>query len=211
MFATVRLCTEFRPLPTARPSFRPPPCYPRSMIERACTDIYTAARLDIEGRPSLGAVVAATMGLWPGYSGTIRRRACTRRVGENWQPIARADIDAHYARWLWSRELARWWLSRYAHTAGSPSVVDRLGAAVLTPRDLFLSYVDNTGGDVPALAELFAVPQGLILLRLGETTGRAVALVRPGGVCVLRGARNGRQHLRRVVLTDDDRIGMIAG
>jgi len=182
------------------------------MIERECEDVYGSAQFRIEDRPSLGEIMRDTMGMWPGYSDQIDKELTTVRSGLHWQALVRSDVPSCRARWLWSRELARWWLRRYQGIRRDHAVINRLAAAILTPRELFLPAAHDCLWCVHNLAGLFFAPEALVLLRIGEVGGGPVALFDPEHhVIMLRGdLRRFHGRSRIVRFADDTRCGKIA-
>jgi hypothetical protein len=102
--------------------------------------------------------------------------------------VPQAEIAHHVGH-----ELAHWALKREGFAGPKDEeekLADYIGAALVAPRAAFLRAVrafgdDFTDGDTRAqFAEAFAASESLTVLRLGETTSRAIALVRPGLVRV---------------------------
>lgn len=98
---------------------------------------------------------------------------------------------------------------------------DAVGARLLCPTRAMRRVVSHHGHRVHAIAEAFGVTQGMSLLRIGEVTGRPVALLRRPGV-ILRGedyAWPDEAELARLVrrppasvhpIRVDDRWGLMA-
>lgn len=94
----------------------------------------------------------------------------------------RRGTPAARARWLVCHELAE---LAHLESGYSGSDIearcDALGAMLVVPRSAFRHAVRSTGHRVHELARIFRTTQSLALLRVGEVTGRPVALVRPHG------------------------------
>jgi hypothetical protein len=134
--------------------------------------------------------------------------ACTR----DGCVLVRADVPKVRARYLAACELSWWWYTERRNRRPSIVQTRQLAAAILAPRGEFLVAVDALGPTPIGLASLFIVPQALALLRIGETTGRPVALLDARGhIATVRGdARLWKAGKRtRVHLTDDDRVGLL--
>ncbi len=101
---------------------------------------------------------------------------------------------------------------------------DALGAALAVPRVEFRRAVGAVGHRVFALAAAFGVQQSVALLRLGEVTGRPVALLRPTAPiyrgdpfewprtsALVRALREGRGRVHPIRIVDSpDRWGLMA-
>jgi hypothetical protein len=182
------------------------------MVDGECIRVYGAAGYRIEDRPSLGQVMCETMGSWPEYSDRIEQESTTVRRGRRWQALARADLTSTRARWLWSREMSRWWLRRYHGRLAADPLVDRLAAAILTPMEIFGPLGRAHGWCVRELARLFVVPEALVLLRIGEVTGVPVALVSEDGHLITLRGRPGvrRAKVETFHMEHDVRTALIA-
>ena len=103
------------------------------------------------------------------------------------------------------------------------AAADYLGAALVAPRRAFASALRALGDDLAELAAVFRSTETAAALRVGEVTGRPLAVVAPHRVRVrgpeswawpdestLRAwARRGRVGVRRCRLRDDDRRMML--
>lgn len=84
-----------------------------------------------------------------------------------------------------AHELAHWALEREGYCEqDEEDAANYLGAALVATRSAFRRTLRAVGEDLGDLAEEFGSTESLCLLRLGETTGRPLALVRPGLVRV---------------------------
>lgn len=72
-------------------------------------------------------------------------------------------------------------------------ICDRIGAAIQMPRRAFMKRAKQVKGDVRQLAIDFGVTETSVALRLGETDGRAIAVVAPHRVYA-RGALEKARH-----------------
>lgn len=70
----------------------------------------------------------------------------------------------------------------FATEDAEESACDALAGALVAPRHAFRAAVAKLGDDVEQMALTFGTTESLCLLRLGEVTGRPLALVRPGRV-----------------------------
>jgi len=181
-----------------------------ALVERECEGVYAAARLTLDDCPSIAQLIERIMGARPVLADG-GPEAGTRRIGSVWSVTVRRDLSGPRMRWVAGVELARWWLPRYGAIMFSRETIRRLASAILVPRETFLDALEERG-DMPApLAEVFGTQQALTLLRLGETTGRPVALLdEPHHLITLRGHRSYRPRWIRIQLTDDLRVGMMA-
>ena len=139
------------------------------------------------------------------------------RVHEALPPAVKREKASH--------ELGEW----RAHTTGRrfrsllerEAWCDAVGARLLCPSRAVRAVVKHHGHRVHAIAEAFGVTQAMSLLRVGEVTGRPVALLRRPGV-IVRGddygwpdetelARMVRQRSPAVhAIRVDDRWGLMA-
>lgn len=140
------------------------------------------------------------------------------RVGDQWRVYLRRDAPRTARRFVLLHELAHWALGK----GGSELDCDALAAALLVPRPAFLKALAHTR-ELPALARSFGTTESCVALRVGETTGRPLALVTPESVR-LRGephswptdrelrtlAISPKPGLRKATLRDDaQRVALI--
>ena len=85
----------------------------------------------------------------------------------------RASLPPEIAQWAVGHELG--------HVAGltDERECDYVGAAIQAPRRPFLQALAELGDDWPALGECFGITSTSAVLRAGELTGRALAVVTP--------------------------------
>lgn len=114
-------------------------------------------------------------------------------VNGRWRIFVRRGVPCETVGFLIGHELGHWALrregARFDAEADEERAADYVGAALVATHAAFRRAVREHGTDVRALAEVFGTTESLCLLRLGETTGRDLALVRPGLVRV-RGQLN---------------------
>lgn len=184
------------------------------IIERECAEIFRMAGILTGSLPAIGDLIEAIMGLPPKFS-IVRTLATTARTSAGWQVYIKHGLPSEVARWLAARELARWWLARCSRCKNTEENARRLGSALLAPRELFIDTINSCGIYLPLVASMFGVQQALVLLRIGETTGLPVVLLDDQHhLATVRGdpARWNRRHgITKVQLTDDARVGLIAG
>ena len=119
----------------------------------------------------------------------------------------RSLLSAQRRNFAVLHELAEWQLQREDYRGEDrEDVADALAAALLAPRQRFLSVLRENGTRFPLLAQRFVSTESLVALRLGEATGEPIALianrVRVRGQewvwpceCELRRAASGRAPL----------------
>lgn len=173
--------------------------------EGAARWIYERAGIDPEAPPgpsklaqALGIVVA-----------TAPRRAawghgCIVRQGEKWSIWLAPRLPEHHQAFAVAHELAEW-AHRSRSEAVSEPLCDATAAAILAPWTAFRAQLDGGAPDFPRLAAAFRTTESCVALRLGEVTGRPLALVTPAAVRV-RGDEwswPDEATVRRLVRADD--------
>lgn len=147
--------------------------------------MYAVAGADPADPPAIGALCKMLTGHAPEFV-RMREPAYLPVVNGERRVYVRVGTDPARARWLVGHELAEWWYLRTAYRGEDVELrCDALGAALVAPRPAFLLALRARGHRVHELAKDFKTTQALALLRIGETTGRPVALVRP--TPILRG------------------------
>lgn len=140
--------------------------------------IYSMARAESDDPPSVADLSLALMQREPEFA-RIHQEAKLPSAEEGRRPLVRVGVLPARARWLAAHEIAEWY---YAHIEyDEPDVEERcdaLGAALIAPRLAFRRAISVLDHSVYQLAEAFATTQSLALLRVGEVTGRPVALLR---------------------------------
>lgn len=139
--------------------------------------------------------------------------------------LLRRGLSPARARWLLGHELGEFWMRENGYEREDiEQRADALGAALAVPRAAFRSAVKHHGHRVHTLSRLFATTQSLALLRVGETTGRPVALLRPSGTIargdayewprtstLVRALREGRSAVHPLRIDDEPhRWGLMA-
>lgn len=104
------------------------------------------------------------------------------RVGDRFSIFVADDLSAERARFVAAHEFGHWWHRVHLRAPEDERRCDAFGALLVAPRRAVQRVVKAEGHAVSRLAAILRVPQGLALLRLGETTGRPVALVRPAPI-----------------------------
>ncbi len=114
-------------------------------------------------------------------------------VNGAWRIYVRRGTPSEQVGFLIGHELAHWALRRegvrFETEGDEEAACDYLGAALVAPRSAFRATLRALGEDVRELADRFGSTETLAILRWGETTGRDLAVVRPGLVRV-RGQLN---------------------
>jgi hypothetical protein len=106
------------------------------------------------------------------------------RVGEEWRIYVRARLSREQLRFTLAHELAEWRLKELDYRGGDvEQVADRLGAAILAPRQLVRELL-REDRRFPALARALRSDESLAALRAAEVTGEPTALVSPRSVRV---------------------------
>lgn len=181
-------------------------------IETTAQELLRTARMSLTERPNpdelarrlLGSTVRAA----PPH--VLRREAALARVSGQWWVFLRSDVTGARRGFALLHEVAHWAMG----AAAAEGRCDALAAALLAPKRAFIQVLDRIGPALPRLARAFDTTESCVALRLGETTGRPLALVTPRSVRV-RGEGYSwpseaelRMHqrlpgIRRAVLRDD--------
>jgi len=109
--------------------------------------------------------------------------ATLARLNDTWRIFVRRGLSLPETNFLIGHELAHWALRREGYQLEEPDeelAANYLGAALVAPSRSVIAAVKQVGTDPAELAEVFDATQTLLMLRLGEATGRELALVRPG-------------------------------
>ncbi len=147
-------------------------------IEGDAALLLRLAKLDDDEPPATIALCRALTGR-PPMTARIRQEACSARVGNEWRVVVRRGVLPARARWLVGHELAELHYARTGYRGRDIEArCDALGAALCLPRRALLGLVRHHAHRVHAIARLTRLTQSLVLLRIGEVTGRPVALLR---------------------------------
>lgn len=116
------------------------------------------------------------------------READISKINGTWTIHLLMKMDPARESWIIGHELGHW----YYRTRGMRPALeewrcDAIGACLVAPRPPFLEATQIIGHHVHELARAFETTQSLALLRLGEVTGRPVALLR-GTATIVRGS-----------------------
>lgn len=134
------------------------------------------------------------------------RPAAFCRLPFGWEIHLRAGLAPEAQRFLFAHELAECWLDdRGVRAEGRETLANRMAAALVAPRPLFLEALAQHGPDFAALAVHFGATQTCMARRYSEVTGDFLALVTPTRVEVLGTpfALPPDDELRRRVERDD--------
>lgn len=187
--------------------------------EGAARWIYERAGID-PGDPPGPSQVARALGL---KVATAPKRGawghgCLVRIGSRWSIWLAPQLPEEHRAFAIAHEIAEW-AHRMRSTPADEPLCDATAAAVLAPRAVFAAQLERGEPDFSSLAAAFRTTESCVALRLGEVTGRPLALVSPGLVRVrgddwswpdadaVRGATKApeRHGLTLVRLTDDRR------
>jgi hypothetical protein len=137
--------------------------------------------------------------------------------GAEQEIVVRRTLSPEIAEWAVGHELG--------HLVGvtSERLCNFVGAAILMRRGPFLHALASRSDDWEGLAVAFGTTSTSVVLRAGELTGRALAVVTPARVyarglaewpdeaTLRRWARHGGPGVRRAVLRDDPRRVVLEG
>lgn len=91
----------------------------------------------------------------------------------------RSKLTAERSRFAVAHELAHWALGDAADGDELERLCDALAAALIAPRRAFQSALRESGHRFAPIARWFVTTESCAALRLGEVTGRPLALVTP--------------------------------
>lgn len=147
-------------------------------VEGEAAALYGAAGADMSNPPAIGRLCAAITGHAP-MRVRMRQEGCLVRVGDSWRVYIRSGLADDRARFIVAHELAERWHAMIGYRRDDiEDRCDLLGAALLIPRPAAKIVMAEVGHSPKLIAEAFGSPQQLALLRIGEVSGRPVALVR---------------------------------
>lgn len=141
------------------------------------------------------------------------------RVGDAWRVVVRRGVLPARARWLVGHELAELHFARVGYVGSDIEArCDALGAALALPRRALGSIMRQHAHRVHTIARLTRLTQSLVLLRIGEVSGRPVALLRAPAPTVRGAAFGWPRKLSPIVpgthplrITDEpQRVGLMA-
>lgn len=157
------------------------------------------ARLDDEAPGDVVALCRHMTGHAP-FLTRLGLEAQLARVGDGHRVCVRAGLPPDRARWLVGHELAELHYERTGYRGDDVEArADALGAALVVPRRAMRAAIRCHAHRVSVLSRALVAEPAAVLLRIGEVTGRSVALVRAPGVVVARGEAFPWPSLRTVL------------
>lgn len=145
-------------------------------VEAEARDIYSRARLKADAPHSVADICRGLGIAGPLWARLIADAEICWVCGKP-RIYVRIGIPAPKARFCAAHEIAHWYYREIgAQVADLEPRCDRLGAALVAPAPVFREAYSSIT-TVCGLARALVTTQSLALLRLGETTGRPVALV----------------------------------
>lgn len=146
--------------------------------------------------------------------------ACLARINSSWRIYLSSAATPERSRFAVCHELAHWALGIGSESDADEQVCDALAACLIAPRAAFAAALTRTGEAFRPLARSFVCTESCMALRVGEVTGKSLALVTPLNVRVrgtswswppetelrrIAGARTSLPGIRRARLRDDPR------
>lgn len=108
----------------------------------------------------------------------MRQESCAARVKSQWRVYLRPGLLPARARWLACHELGEIYYQRLGHSQEDIEArCDLFGAALLAPWRAVRALL-REGATTNRLAKALGITESTALLRVGEVSGRPVALVR---------------------------------
>lgn len=142
---------------------------------------------------------------------------CLVRMGAEWSIWLAPRLAVEHRAFVVAHELAEWGF-RQRDDAATEALCDATAAAILAPRPFFAAQLERGLPDFSSLAATFRTTESCMALRLGEVTGRPLALVSPGLVrvrgddwawpdadAVRKAARTPERHGFSLIRLSDDR------
>jgi hypothetical protein len=159
-------------------------------LEGDAVAFHRFARSEPDDPEDLNTLCKRTVGSYPQRVRMVGRGDLHPGIrGQPWTLRVHRALPPELARFVVAHELAHWWFLHTGWRAPShahlEAACNALGAAILAPRPCFMTALRDVGRSrVHRLAKTFHTTQACALLRLGETTGRPVVLVRPSAPIV---------------------------
>lgn len=151
--------------------------------EGAARWVYERAGLDPTEPPGPTAVARALgIGVYTAPKRGAWGHGCLVRFAGAWQIWLAPRLPEQHRAFAVAHEIAEW-AHRHRETVGSEALCDATAAAVLAPRAAFAAIIGGEP-DFAALARAFRTTESCVALRIGEVTGRPMALVSPQTVRV---------------------------
>ncbi len=146
-------------------------------VEGDAEAIFRLSGLDPDDCPTMTALCKALIGSTP-QRVSMRLEAEHATVKGAHRIFINKRVSAAREKWLIGHELAEWYLRRIGYHGRDIELrANAIGSALCCARQPFKKACERYGHRVHALAKAFGVPQGVALLRVGETTGRPVVYV----------------------------------
>lgn len=148
-------------------------------IEGDALAVYRFAGADADEPPSIARLCELVTGFLPRYARMRPDGKCAVDDYGDLRVSVRPSLPARRARFVVAHEIAEWWYMRNNYAC--LDIEDRcnaLGAALVVPRPAAQQVLREAGHSPMMLAQVFGVERCLALLRIGEVTGRPVALLR---------------------------------
>lgn len=145
------------------------------------------AGVDDDVPPPLDHVCAVLTGSGPRLA-AMRAEGRARRRERVWRVELRMDVlGTPRGRQVLGHELGHVYAAKMLRREVTEEWCDAFGAMLSAPRRAVRGAIAEVGHRVGDLAELLEVERAAALLRIGEVSGRPVALIRRPGLVVPRG------------------------
>lgn len=151
-----------------------------AMVEGEHRAIYREAGADEDRPPSMASLCRLLTGRAPEFVRMPHRGHAGPHPRGGWLVRVHSALPPDVKRHVLGHELAHYWFDRIQLRDDGPKLeqlCDALGASLCAPTVAFARACRTVGHRVHVLAKAFEVPQELALLRIGEVTGRPVALL----------------------------------
>lgn len=183
------------------------------------------AGFEADDAPSVGEISLALVGVRPRLIEGLDGEARLEPLADGWDLQVNPALPKSRQRFKAAHELGHWYYDRCGYRgADIEARCDLFAAALVMPRSVFRRAVRTLGHRVHALANAFATTQSAALLRVGEVTGRPVALLRwpealtrgepftwPKSATLVRALREGKDAVHPLRIVDEpNRVGLMA-
>jgi hypothetical protein len=147
-------------------------------VEGDAAVLYRWADADSYAGLSMRELVRRLLGCPPRMA-RLRTQGTLARIAGADRIFVREGTPAARARWVAGHELAHWYYRRIGYDgADLEARCDALGACLVAPRPLVVQVSRELGREPIALAKALGTTRTLAALRLGETLGMPVAVVK---------------------------------